>query len=66
MAFKHLEITIDNVIDTFSYAEGKSCFLIKELASDFILKNAKEVKLHHLHLILSSNQGNYPGCINEL
>lgn len=40
---KHLEITIGNVIDNFSYAEGKSCFLIKELASDFILKNAKEV-----------------------
>mmetsp|Transcript_19030 Transcript_19030/g.41220 ORF Transcript_19030/g.41220 Transcript_19030/m.41220 type:complete len:412 (-) Transcript_19030:4026-5261(-) len=40
---KHLKITVDNVVDTLDYANTKECFLLKEAAMNFILKNGKEV-----------------------
>ena len=40
---KYCEITLDNVIDELLYADEKNCFLMKELAMQFIMKNAKEV-----------------------
>ena len=40
---KHLEISVDNVIDALVYAEEKNCFLLKEVATNFVLNNANEV-----------------------
>ncbi|KAL7528711.1 hypothetical protein ACHAWF_002673 [Thalassiosira exigua] len=40
---KHLDLTVDTVIDNLVYADAKNCFLLKEEAMDFILKNGKEV-----------------------
>ena len=40
---KHLKIAVENVIDTLVYAEQKNCFLLKEAATNFILKNTQEV-----------------------
>ena len=40
---KHLKITVDNVVDTLLYADQKNCFLLKEAAMNFILKNARQV-----------------------
>jgi len=40
---KHLEITKDNVVNTLVYAEEKNCFLLKEVATNFVLNNANEV-----------------------
>ncbi|KAL7538742.1 hypothetical protein ACHAWF_006197 [Thalassiosira exigua] len=40
---KHLDLMVDNVIDNLVYADMKNCFLLKEVAMDFTLKNGKEV-----------------------
>lgn len=40
---KHLQITVDNVVDELLYADEKNCFLLKEATTNFILENAKEV-----------------------
>ncbi|KAL7532049.1 hypothetical protein ACHAXR_004401, partial [Thalassiosira sp. AJA248-18] len=33
---KHLKITVENVIDSLAFADEKNCFLLKEVATDFI------------------------------
>ncbi|KAL7526650.1 hypothetical protein ACHAXR_001579 [Thalassiosira sp. AJA248-18] len=40
---KHLKITVDNVIDTLALADEKNCFLLKEVATKFIMKNINDV-----------------------
>ena len=40
---KHLKITKDNVVDTLVYADEKNYFLLKEVATNFVLNNANEV-----------------------
>mmetsp|Transcript_19028 Transcript_19028/g.41215 ORF Transcript_19028/g.41215 Transcript_19028/m.41215 type:complete len:416 (-) Transcript_19028:145-1392(-) len=40
---KYLKITVDNVVEALVYADKKNCFLLKEAAMNFILKNAQEV-----------------------
>ncbi|KAL7536001.1 hypothetical protein ACHAXR_006854 [Thalassiosira sp. AJA248-18] len=42
---KHLKlkITVDNVVDTLAFSDEKNCFLLKEAATDFILKNTNDV-----------------------
>lgn len=40
---KQTKITLENVIAELRYAEDKNCFLLKEVAMKFILKNASGV-----------------------
>ena len=40
---KYLQLTVDSAIEELVYAEKMNCFLLKEAAMDFILKNSKEV-----------------------
>ncbi|KAL7525513.1 hypothetical protein ACHAXR_002017, partial [Thalassiosira sp. AJA248-18] len=39
----HLKITVENVIVTLAYADEKNCFLLKEAATNFIVKNTNDV-----------------------
>ena len=40
---KHLEITVANVVEELIYADKMNCFLLKEAAMNFVLKNSEEV-----------------------
>lgn len=50
------EITIDNVMDKLLYADAMNCFLLKELAVDFLADNGEEV-------LDSASFNNLPGHV---
>lgn len=40
---KHLKLTAENAVEALLYGDQKNCFLLKEVAMDFILQNTRDV-----------------------